>query len=86
MADWLSDNLLIVVTAVLVAIILIVALLMRRAGQHGDDDDDDSYGYADHSMGDAADDPDIDPRISGIDLDLDHHSGKDDQHPHGGRT
>lgn len=85
MADWLSDNLLIVVTAVLVVIIFIVALLMRRAGQHGDDDDDDSYGYADPSMGDS-NDQDVDHRISRINLELDHHSGKDDQPPHGGRT
>jgi pilus assembly protein FimV len=85
MADWLSDNLLIVVTAVLVVIILIVALLMRRAGQHGDEDDDDSYGYADHAMDDP-DDQDIDHRISGINLDLDHPSDKDDQSPHGGRA
>lgn len=84
MADWLSDNLLIVVTAVLVVVILIVALLMRRAGQHGDEDDDDSYGYADHGMGDEADE-DIDHRISGINLDLDHRSDKDDP-PHGGRA
>lgn len=85
MADWLSDNLLIVVTAVLVVIIFIVALLMRRAGQHGDDDDDDSYGYVDHSMGDAADDQDVDHRIRSLNLDLDHRSGKDDP-PHDGRT
>ncbi|MGN6578710.1 MAG: type IV pilus assembly protein FimV [Bordetella sp.] len=85
MADWLSDNLLIVVTAVLVVIIFIVALLMRRAGRHSDDDDD-SYGYAEHSMDDATSDQDVDHRISGINLDLDHHSGKDDEAPRGGRT